>query len=107
AWTIRKSKSRQRRHNHIERVQRRTASAGRIGQHWNDLVHAVERIGPAVGKDDRHWVGSLAAFVNEVDAQSIEVHFEVRELGELCLLYPPVKLVLPVSHQALEVGRVR
>ena len=57
-------------------------------------------------EDDWQRVRSLAALVNEVDAQAIDVSAKVGKVVEHLLLRPPVEFVLPVGFQALQVVQV-
>jgi hypothetical protein len=43
--------------------------------------------------------------VQVVDAQAIDVGAKVRKLVELFLLYSPIKAVVPLLNQFLEIGQ--
>ena len=94
----------QRRHDHVEGVRGIAAMTRRIGEQWNDLVHTVERIRPAVGDDNRQRVRSLAALMDEVDAEAIDLDAKLGKVVEHRLLCPPIEVALPVVHQRLQIG---
>ena len=78
-----------------------------IGQQRDDFDHVKEGAGPAVGDDNREWVGSPSMFVNEVDAEAIDLGAKVCELIECGLLRSPIETMLPVCQERLEIVQVR
>mgnify|MGYP001239275468 CR=1 FL=1 len=52
------------------------------------------------------WVRPLAAFVNEVDAKAIDFRAKVLKAVEPRLLCPPIEMMVPISHQALEIPQI-
>ena len=95
---IRESRTRQRRHNHVERIVRIAAIFRRIGEPIDHLVVAIERVGKAVEQQERCRVWSFAAFVDEMDAYAIHVRFELRKGIKRYLVCAPVIALLPVVH---------
>src|SRR5205807_5987453 len=94
----------QRRYDYVEGVRGIAAMMRRIGEQWNDLVHTVERIRPTVGDDYRQRVRSLAALMDEVDAEAIDLDAKLGKVVEHRLLCPPIEVALPVVHQRLQIG---
>src|SRR5918992_2739907 len=93
---VQKADPRQRRHDHVEGVGRAPAETRRVGEHRDYLVEAVERVGPAVQKQDRHGMGTLAALVHEMKPETVYLRPKLREPVELGLLLAPVEPVPPV-----------
>ena len=60
-----------------------------------------------MGENNRQRFRPLAAFMNEVDAEAIDVSAKLRKVIEPCLLRSPVEVILPVRHQGLEILQVR
>src|SRR5258708_4023672 len=81
--------------------------ARRIGQERDNLEHLKERARPARGDNYGQWFRPMAAFMKEVDAEAIDFSAKLRKVIEPCLLRSPVELILPVSHQGLEIIQVR
>src|SRR5438270_4644210 len=105
--TVGEAESRQRRHDDIKRVRRVASMTPWIGQQRDDFDHFKEGAGPAVGDDNREWVGSPSVFVNEVDAEAIDLGAKVCELIECGLLRSPIETMLPVCQERLEIVEVR
>ena len=59
-----------------------------------------------MGHDDGHRVGSLALLMNEVNALPLDGGVEVGEGIQAGLGLAPVKAVLPVGHQLLDVVQI-
>jgi hypothetical protein len=70
------------------------------------FVKTKKRVGITVGQYEREWVGTLAALVNEVDAETVHVAFEMCEPVQRPFLLPPVVAILPMINQLLEVGDI-
>src|SRR5262249_51366457 len=60
-----------------------------------------------VGEEERQRGGPLAARVEEVDPEPVDVGAEVRERIHRALLRPPVEAPAPVFDQRPEVGQAR
>src|SRR5205085_1172137 len=100
--SIRKAETRQRRHNHVERILGVAAKARRIGEHRDDFGETIEGIRPAVNQQQWRWIRSSAPYMDEVDAASVDVGMKVCKLVELRLLSTPIVLGLPVINQFLQ-----
>ncbi len=59
-----------------------------------------------MGEKKRQRVQPLAAFVNEMKTEAIDVRAKLRPSIELGLLCSPIELLGPVSHQSLEILQV-
>src|SRR5437588_2913378 len=78
-----------------------------IGQQRDDLHHLKEGAGPTVGENNWQWFWPLAAFMNEVDAEAIDVSAKLCKLIESCFLRLPIETMLPVCQERLEIAQVR
>ena len=86
---------------HIEGVGRIASVTGWIGEQGNELVEAIERVGPAMREQERQGVRPLAPLVNEVNTQAVDLRAKLRELVEFRLLHSPVEVMLPIAYQLL------
>ncbi len=66
-----------------------------------------ERTGPAMSQDQGNPTPMPRSLMNEMDMDAIESCPKLRKVVEPGLLYSPVKAVLPVIHQLLEVREIR
>ena len=99
--------ARQRRDHDIEGVRGVSSVAGRVGKQRYYLQDLVERAGPAMSDDDRHWVGALTGLVDKMDAQPVYAGPKVPERVHSLLLGPPIETRSPVFDHLLHVGEVR
>ncbi len=95
-------------HDHVERVGGVGAVRAGVGEQWDDLGVAPERVRPAVAEDQRQdWPSrSGGPDVHEVDPEAIEADAEVGEPGERRLLRRPVEAVRPIGDELAQVGEV-
>src|SRR5208337_4890440 len=59
-----------------------------------------------MNQQDRPGIGSVAFFVDEVNAESVNARLEMREAIDLALMRAPVVFGSPVLDQFLEVGEI-
>ena len=86
----------QRGHDHVERSVRIGSKCGRVRQRGDDILEFDERGRPAVREHHGLWVRALAADVDEMDLQSVDLGPEMRVLVETLFLGAPVEVVLPI-----------
>src|SRR5262249_52896565 len=91
------------RHDHIEYIFWLPAVGDGIRQHWNYFEKAAERIGITVGEKEWERARSLAALVDEVDAEAINIGTKVRKLVERGFVATPIVRLRPVFHKLAEV----
>ena len=80
---------------------------GWISEQRRERQELDEGAGPAMGQDQWDPAPASCPLMDEVDVDAIDLGAELRKLVELRLLCSPVKGVLPVVHQVLEVLSVR
>src|SRR5262249_52586031 len=81
----------------IERIRRVAAMALRIGQQRNQLREPDDRVGKAVGENNRERLRSAAALVNEVKLRAVvQRHAKLMKAIQRSLLLPPVVRVAPI-----------
>jgi hypothetical protein len=97
----------QARHDDVEGVGGVGTVRGRIGEHRNQPPEADERIGKAVGEDDRKWIRAASALVNEMNTHAGDLGPEVCEPIQLRFLRSPVEAQLPVFDELVEKRRAR
>jgi hypothetical protein len=56
-----------------------------------------------VRENEGERIRALAALVNEMNSNAVHFGFKMRELVEHRFLFPPVKMVLPIIDELLEV----
>src|SRR5438045_7311449 len=86
-----------------KRVGRITAKAGRVREHWNELVEIVERPGPTVWQKDRHRRWPFAGLMDEVNFNTANLNLELRRAVEELLLFSPIEQVFPILNQLAQV----
>src|SRR5215469_13870808 len=91
------------RHNHVKRGLRVATIFCRISEPINYFVVAIERIGKPVEQEQWGRVGSFAAFVNEMDAYSIDLRFELSKSIERSFVLAPVIAMQPVIGDLLHI----
>nr|WP_269849187.1 hypothetical protein [Methanosarcina horonobensis] len=66
-------------------------------------MEPIERIRPAVSKDNRDRIRVLPVLVNKMDANTVNFGTELIKSIKFCLLNTPVVLILPVIYQTFQV----
>jgi hypothetical protein len=82
------------------------ARAGGIGEHGNDPVVAVERVGPAVEQQQRRGARTAAFDVDEVEVGVTHARRVLRQRIQRRLAAPPVVTVQPVGDETTQVRGV-
>src|SRR5437016_10142491 len=93
--------------NDIRGVVRVAAERSRISQWPDHFVKIPKRPRPAVAKDDRYGIRTVAGFVNKVDQDVLNSGLIMGKGIHLPLVVAPVVFVDPVIHEFFEVGEVR
>jgi len=78
-----------------------------ISEQRHERQELDEGAGPAMGQDQRDPAAASRPLMDEVDRDASDLGAELRERIELLLLCSPVKGVLPVVYQFLEVRSIR
>src|SRR6202161_2534200 len=73
----------------------------RIGQ-WIDNLHLLDnRTGPSVRNDQRQSVFMFRTHVDEVNVESIDLGYELRQGAQSRFNLPPVVLFRPIASERL------
>ena len=100
-WFTRESVARQRRDHDIERVFSVPAERGWIGERADDLQLLDDRAGPPVRNDYRQRVRIFRADVDEMNIESVDVGYEVRQRLQFLLALAPVVILRPIAREFL------
>ncbi len=85
----------------MERVGRRTAVRGGIGQWLNDLHLFDDRAGPAVRDDHGQCAFMPRAHVDEMNVESVDFGDELRQRVQPGLDLAPIVLSRPIAREGL------
>jgi hypothetical protein len=100
---VRKASAWNGRYDHIKRGVWIAAIFRRVGETLNDLMVAIERVRKAVDQQQRCGGGTLAALVDEVDVDAVDIRFELRKTIAGRLVFSPVLALLPVVGQLSQI----
>ena len=78
----------------------------RIGQERDERKQLDEGAGPAMGQDQRDAVSVFRPYMNEVNADAVELGLELIGRVQCALLRAPVKFVGPIRKQASQVIKI-
>ena len=96
-------RTRERRHDHVERVGRVAAEALGVRERLDHLGEVPERPRPSVREHERDRRGTGAPLVDRVHGHAVDLAPHVREAVHRGFLGAPVVLVDPVGHQLAQV----
>src|SRR5579864_2913656 len=99
SWLVRKSKSRKRRNDYMKRILCATAILCRARKGKNDVHEFHDRSRPAMGQNDWQSIEMRRAYVDEMNAQSIDGCPKVWKRVQLCLEASPVITRFPILDE--------
>jgi hypothetical protein len=98
------AEARHRRHDDVEGIRGIAAVGRRIAEERDEGEHLDERAGPAMGDEERQRRRPAAPRMDEVDAETVDIHAAVGERVHRALFTPPVESRAPVLDDVPEVG---